>query len=410
VRARVGETLSGWSAIGTWKDLELAEGHPYLVSADAKVISEQTSGGETLSVPQGLDALRTRLGEPRHCIRLIGMSGVGKTRFVEALFESGVGEAPPLDPALAVYTDYAEDIAPTAREMARRLIATGQRAILIVDNCNPATHGELAAICSAADSPVSLLTVEYDVRDDEPERTEVFRLVGDSGNAVEAWIQREFPHVSQVDGRTIAEFSAGNFRVARSLAETLRHGETLGQLRNQDLFARLFFQRNAPDQQLLRDAEILALAYSYDGEGDSAGGEMAALGSLSGRTLRDLFVATAELRSRDIVQARGRWRAVLPQAIATRLAAGALTRILPRDLDAFCRTAPLRLIKSISRRLGYLHDSAEARATVSRWLGPTGPLGNLFDLGEIGPRDCDELRAGRARRGPRGYRIRTRRR
>lgn len=384
VRARIGETLSGWSAIGTWKDLELAEGHPYVVSADAKVISERTGGREALSVPQGLDALRTRLGEARHCVRLIGMSGVGKTRFVEALFESGVGEAPPLDPALAVYTDYAEDIAPTAREMARRLVATGQRAILVIDNCNPATHGELATICSAAGSSVSLLTVEYDVRDDEPERTDVFRLVGGSDNAVEAWIRREFPHVSQVDSRTIADFSAGNFRVARALAETLRHGETLGQLRNQDLFARLFLQRNAPDQQLLRDAETLALAYSYDGEGAEADGEMAALGSLSGRSVRDLFVATAELRSRDIVQARGRWRAVLPQAIATRLAAGALTRVLPRDFDALCRTAPPRLIKSVSRRLGYLHDSAEARAAVSRLLKPTGPLGNVFDLGEIG--------------------------
>jgi hypothetical protein len=384
VRARIGETLSGWSAIGTWNDLELTEGHPYLVSTDAKVIGERTGGGEAMSVPQGLDALRTKLSEPRHCIRLIGMSGVGKTRFVKALFESGVGEMPPLDPTLAVYTDYAEDIAPTAREMARRLIATRQRAILVVDNCNPITHGELAAISSAANSTVSLLTVEYDVRDDEPEHTEVFRLVGGSGKAVEEWIRREFPHVSQVDRRTIAEFSAENFRVARALAETLHRGETLGQLRNQDLFARLFFQRNAPDQQLLRDAEILALAYSYDGEDASSGGEMSALGSLTGRGVRDLFSSTAELRARDIVQTRGRWRAVLPQAIATRLAAGVLARVLPSDFDALCRTAPPRLLKSISRRLGYLHDSAEARAAVSRLLKPTGPLGNIFDLGVIG--------------------------
>lgn len=384
VRSRVGDALAGWRAIGAWRDGDVAEGGAYIVSGEAKVFSERTGGRDALTVTRGLDALRSALRGSGRCVRLIGMSGVGKTRFVEALFEDGAGEAPPLDPAIAVYTDYAEDISPSAREMARRLVDAGRPALLVVDNCNPKTHQELAAICSAKGSPVGLLTVEYDVRDDEPERTDVFRLVAGAGSAVEAWIGREFPDVTQVDRRTIAEFSDGNFRVARALAETLARGETLGRLRSQDLFERLFFQRQVPDQQLLRDAEALALAYSYDGEGDALDGELASLGSLVGRTVRDLFVSTAELRDRGIVQLRGRWRAVLPQAIANRLAAGALARILPADLDAFCRSAPERLVKSVSRRLGYLHDSAEARAVVDRWLRPTGPLGDVFGLGDAG--------------------------
>ncbi len=34
----------------------------------------------------------------------------------------------------------------------------------------------LTQICNVDSSKVSLLTVEYDVRDDEPEQTEVFRF------------------------------------------------------------------------------------------------------------------------------------------------------------------------------------------------------------------------------------------
>ncbi|MBU3078856.1 hypothetical protein [Sphingomonas quercus] len=384
VRARVGAPMTGWRAIGAWSNTEVVQGHPYLVSDEAKVIGERTGGRDELTILQALDTLREKLSMPRQCIRLIGRSGVGKTRFVEALFEPGVGAAAPLDPAFSVYTDFDEDIAPSTREMARRLVEAGQRAILVIDNCNPATHSELATICNRPGSQISLLTVEYDVRDDEPERTEVFRLVTTSKGAIETWLHREFPHVSQVDRGTIAQFSDGNFRVARALAGTVGRGETLGRLRSQELFERLFVQRNAPDHQLLRDAEALALVYSFDGEDDGPSGELANLGTLAGRSVRELFGAVAELRGRGIIQSRGRWRAVLPQAIANRLAASALARIPPRAVDGFWRSASARQLKSFARRIGYLHDSAEAREVVGRWLNPDGPLGNLFELGDIG--------------------------
>lgn len=99
--------------------------------------------------------------------------------------------------------------------MARQLVIARQRAILIVDNCNPATHTELAHICSGAGSEISLITVEYDVRDDEPERNEVFRLQSASPKLVVQWLEQIFPDVTQIDRRTISEFSDGNFRVAR---------------------------------------------------------------------------------------------------------------------------------------------------------------------------------------------------
>lgn len=84
------------------------------------------------------------------------------------------------------------------------------------------------------------------------------------------------------------------------------------------------------------------------------------------------------------MQSRGKWRAILPQAIANPLATHALERIPPNDFDQFCLKLPTRMLKSASRRLGYLHDSAVAGVTVARWLRSDGPLGNLFALGEPG--------------------------
>jgi hypothetical protein len=383
VRSKIGGAVTGWGPIGKWSNTNTAADGGYLVSDAVCLIDERSKDVKTLAIVDGIDLLRTLLAAPRQCIRLIGMSGYGKTRLAQALFELGVGESP-LDPALSVYTDYSDGLTPPAREMAIRLVASGQRAILVVDNCNPVTHGELVRVCDSAESNVSLLTIEYDVRADEPERTEVFRLTSASKSLIENWLARDFSHVSQVDRGRIAEFSDGNFRIARALAETLRRGESLGQLKDRQLFERIFLQRNDPDNQLLHDAEILALLYSFDGDNESADGELSRLAEFGERTVRALFGSIVELRRRGIIQARGRWRAVLPQAISNRLAASALERLPPGDFDGFCGALPPRMLRSISRRIGYLDDSEVAQATVARWLKPDGALGDLVAAGEEG--------------------------
>lgn len=357
VRARRGRGLSGWRPIGGWSDGSVANGSPYLQNDEACLIDERSKEREKLPIGEGIARLREALSQPRQAVRLIGLSGLGKTRLVQALFETDVGDQP-LDPAIAIYTDYSEQqTIPTAREMAHRLVDTDQRAILIVDNCNPQTHADLASICAGTAGRVSLLTVEYDVKDDEPERTEVFRLENASPALVEQWLEQTFDYVSQVDRGRIAEFSDGNFRIARALAGTLRRGETLGQLRDRQLFERIFQQRNDPDQALLLAAEDLSLLYSFDGEDTSDEGELVRIGAIRGVTAAQLYAHVDELKRRGVAQSRGRWRAILPHAIANPLATHALQRIPPADFDRLCSHLPARMLKSVSRRLGYLHST-----------------------------------------------------
>ncbi len=383
VLRRVGRPLFGWSCIDDWEGRNDDIPKPYLVSDTACLIDERSCEHKSLTIMEGIKHLRDGLAATKQCIRLIGLSGIGKTRLVQALFEDAVGDNS-LDSSSAIYTDYSEETNPTAREMARELIAQQQRAILIVDNCNPATHSELALLCSSERSNVSLITVEYDVRDDEPERTDVFRLNAASPEIVSEWLKLSFPFVSQVDRNRIAEFSGGNFRVSRALADTLAKGETLGRLKSNELFERIFLQRKTSDRELLLAAEDLSLLYSIDGQDDSDGGELALVGSIRGVEAQFLFEALIEMSKRGVVQSRGRYRALLPQAIANPLAASALERIPPNRFDQFCVSLPPRMLRSVSRRIGYLHDSNAARATVDRWMRLDGPFGNLFSFGTDG--------------------------
>jgi hypothetical protein len=384
VQSRVGRPISGWINISDCCGGSVGKTKPYLFNEKACLIDERSRERETLPILEGITRLRAELGIPGKCVRLIGLSGLGKTRLIQALFEDTVGEDA-LDSSIALYTDFSEEgIEPAAHEMARNLVQNGQRVILIVDNCNPKIHSDLVKLCSVNESKVSLITVEYDVRDDEPEQTEVFRLQSTEPDLVAQWLGQLFPDISQLDRKTIAEFSDGNFRVARALAETLGKGEALGSLNSKELFERIFWQRNQNDRPLLRAAEILSLLYSIDGENTEVEGELALVGRLQGFGASELYGALVELRGRGVVQARSCWRAVLPQAIANPLASSALKRIPPSEVDRFCSTLTPRMLKSVSRRLGYLHDSQEAQSVVARWLKPDGPLDDLFGLGEQG--------------------------
>jgi hypothetical protein len=116
-------------------------------------------------------------------------------------------------------------------------------------------------------------------------------------------------------------------------------------------FKRLFQQRHEPNESLLRAAQALSLVYSFQGEdiSDSAEAELFRLASVAGKTVEELFQTAAELRRRGLVQRRGVWRAVLPQAIANRLAARALEDIPATTIEAqLINGASERLIKSFT--------------------------------------------------------------
>ena len=384
VRERVNARLQGWQGYAPWAGGE--QGDPYLHDDTARLMERRGGGtANVVSVPAGVDKLRTALSKPGQVIRLIGLSGTGKTRLVQALFESGVGSTEPLDQAIALYTDLGHSPDPTARDMLLHLGAIEQRAIVVVDNCNPTTHRTLAEVVRQHHNQLSLVTVEYDVADDDsPEATEVFELAPSSTQVMEGILRRLAPELSSPDRHRITDFSGGNARIALALARTVERGETLGVLDDAELFRRLFRQGRAADDELLRAAEVCSLVYSFEGEDTTSDdSELRVLAGLADTSARELYRHVETLKRRDLVQSRSKWRALLPPALANRLAKSALQNIPRSDiLDAFSSSE--RLLVSFSRRLEYLHDSEEARAIASRWVEDENWLANPAKLSAVG--------------------------
>ncbi len=112
-------------------------------------------------------------------------------------------------------------------------------------------------------------------------------------------------------------------------------------------------------------------------------GELAQLAALVDQKALTLYRHVNELQKRGLVQQRGRWRALLPHAIANRLARYALDAI-PRELiEQKLVTGQERMLRSFSRRLGYLHESETAVKIVHTWLSTGGLLGDLCQFSPL---------------------------
>jgi hypothetical protein len=387
VRELVGRAIPGWHSYDSWAYAPAPLTAEYLLDDKLRIHPGKKEKESGLSPLEGIQQMRDQLREPRHVVRLVGLSGVGKTRLVQALFDERVGEHS-LNPSLAIYTNMADGPDPQPIGLASNLVAAGTRTILVIDNCPPELHQRLSELCRRPESQVSVITVEYDIRDDDPEGTEVFTLDSSSPELIEKLLRQRFPNVSQIDAHTIAgaEFSGGNARIAIALASTIGKNETVAGLTDDQLFQRLFLQRHAPDESLYLAAQACSLVYSFQGEdvSDNEKGELIRLGNIIGKTPQEMYRSVAELRRRDLVQQRGVWRAVLPHAIANRLAAVALQNFPYAVIAEHLLTPSARLMKSFSRRLGYLHASNEAVAIVKKWLAVGGLLERVADFNDLG--------------------------
>lgn len=303
----------------------------------------------------------------------MGLSGTGKTRLAQALFDERIGaNALPRD--FALYADAGAGPQPSAREMLARLIAERRRHVLVIDNTGADLHRDLADQLRRDAGQVSLLTIEYDITPDEPEATDVFRLDVASDAVIRNLLERRAGSVSGTARETIVRLSDGNARIALALARAARETGSFVELNDRQVFERLFWQRGSRDDALLHAAKVCSLVYSFDGETrEGIGAELPILAELAGQTFDDLYRHAATLLERGLMQQRGRWRAILPQALSLRLAAWALEELHPDSLcHSFGQRAPKRLLRSFARQLGYLHTSTAAKAITGHWLRPDG--------------------------------------
>lgn len=379
LRSALGSPLVGWRPYGPWAYREDTTDAEYIVDDRARILVSHAD--DPKDILSAIESLRTSL-KPRSSIRLVGLSGVGKTRLVQALFDPKVvTKSPALSEGSVVYSDLSDSPTPQPTAMIEALLDSETAAVIVIDNCGSELHKRLTDLVKRSGSRLSLVTIEYDIRDDLPDDTLCYRLEAASEDIIKKLLARRFPDLSANDVQRVAAFSDGNARVAFALAGASEHRDDLAQLGDDDLFRRLFHQKHGESDELLKCAEAASLLYSFDGVDTSASSELSTLAALADVSVMTFSRHISELRRRGLVQERGRWRAILPHAIANRLAARALDGV-PRTalIGSLVDDASDRMAKSFTRRLGYLHRVGNAQQLVAVLLKPGGRLSDLAHL------------------------------
>lgn len=373
-RAVLGRPLSGWQPYGQWSFVPVG-GSDDLIQVPGVSVVLPLDRHRKLTITEALTPTRQMIANSYNAIRVAGLSGVGKTRFVQALFDEKIGTEA-LDRTTVIYTDTGANPVPSARQVIDQLIDSGRQVTIVIDNCPNTLHSELASRINSSNNRIKLITVEYDIRDDQPPMTGMVHIEADGPDIAEALILRRYPAINRANAHRVAEFAGGNARVALALAERVGDGESLAQLSDVNLFDRLFQQRHSDDGRLREHAEVLSLVYSFSVEqGDGELDELSVLSQLCDTNGNALFSAAQELLERQIAQKRGRWRAILPHAIANRLMASALNRIRVHTLrKVFEYPANHRLLTSFAHRLGLMHGHPVAQQIVRSWLAEDGML------------------------------------
>lgn len=412
VRNLIGRPMAGWHPLENWSAPNLDVVPAYLLDDQPKVVID--SSQEQMIISEAIDAVRELIRNHESSTRLIGLSGVGKTRFAQALFDDQVGHNA-LNPAFVVYGDLGQSPTVTPTQIAEQLTHTQQDAVLIVDNCPGETHRALTQLTQQPGRQIGLLTIDFDVGPDRPDNTQVVQLHRNGNELIEALLHSRVPTLSPQDRIRVVEFADGNARVALAIATNGGEGEGLAELTDQQLIDRLFLEGRRPNDDTLRQcAEVASLVYAFhvEAEGDQEA-EHPILAELAEVTPTSFYGKVAECVERGTAQKRGTQRAILPHALAIKLAIRALDRLPPDMVLAhFSHAGRERLFKSFTRRLGALHQSEPAQRIAQILMEPNGQLGDLttftaddfsmfFNLAPVAP-DLALAALERAVSGPAG--------
>ncbi|WP_415916268.1 hypothetical protein SE336_15720 [Xanthomonas arboricola] len=379
LRQVLGQPLVGWQGYAPWAYRETDIDREFILDEAGRVLIP--NGNELATIAEAVAAIRRDL-KSGNAVRLLGLSGMGKTRLAQALFDDRLAaQEPALSPNIVIYSDLGDRPFPTPEDMLGAVSQSLGETIMIIDNCGQETHNALVERKTKSSAKVGLLTIEYDIQDNLAPSTRAYKLDGASDDTIEKILRSRFRNLSGTDRDVIIRVSHGNARLALAIAETAPQSGHLSSLEDGELFRRLFHQRAETGNELLRCARAASLLYSFNGEDLEPGSELSILSDLADVSTSTFYHHMAEIRRRGLLQARGKMRAILPHAVGNHLANEGLQEISPTTVTAALFTdATPRVRASFGNRLSYLENSKEANKIVTSWLSNGGALSKISGL------------------------------
>lgn len=330
--------------------------------------------------------VRPVVEKEREVVRIVGLSGLGKSRLVLEAFaeddEAGIRTGD-----LVLYGVETELGSTTVKGAVQSLADLGNRAVVVVDRCSEETHRDLAAMVKRSSSRLSLITIDHEVpggslgknidREGPVEMlpNDTLLIKPAKNSLIEALIKNLQPGLPTEDVRRLVKFAGGFPQMAVLSAEAWVADISLATVTQDFLIEQVVIGRRGTNkEELLQGAKLLSVfgLVGFRGEAEAELAQVAALaGTLPEDQLRATFV---DLARRRVAQPRGRFVTVQPRPIAHSLAERQWQEWGAQKWDEVLTQAPPLLRRRAAKQLALLNQSPISLDVTRHVCRVGGPL------------------------------------
>jgi len=337
--------------------------------------SGRGQSGNVLTFEQARERLSDHLMQPKNIVRLVGPSGIGKTRFCYELLKDISTVTKESRSVSAIVCDF-RNVGTTVFQIAQRLAEQGSPTLIIVDECSREAAQQLAGIVLADGSLLRLLTIDLDDRPIQIDNCLNISLNPSDTALVEGIIRQRLPKATPSEISYISNLCGGFPKIAVLATESyVKSAPVLKSI--EDVVERILTGAGITEDAQVRAIEGLSLFESLGADDDlSEQFDLVAerLSALSGDLM---FEHLSRAASHHLVERRGRFFVTQPLPIASFLGARRLSRLRVKSILSFLEYATPLTQKSFFAQWRYFDHSRTALEVTERLFSLNGAFGSL---------------------------------
>jgi len=348
-----------------------------------------TPATNALTYQQAKERIGDYLVDFQKCVRLIGPSGIGKTRFVHEVLKDASTIGKISLSTSAFYCDF-RDIAQIS-QIAQSLSESQNPGLMIVDECPHEVADKLCEIVTTENSQLRVLTIGNDDRPIKKNNCLNLAVSPADDALIEGIVRQRLPKADDSDISFIKNLSGGYPRIA--VLATDNYSENAPILKSIDeVVERILTGCNINQGDQIRAIECLALFDRLGADEELSGQLDFVAEKLARQTGDQMYEHLAKAAEHQIVDHRGRFFTVQPLPIAAFLGARRIDLLRIKTILHFIESAPPDLLFSFLSQWRHFDVSTTAVTVASRLLQRDGQLGSLENLNtEFGSKCLDAL-------------------
>lgn len=328
-----------------------------------------------------MEFIKKTLLEPQRVIRLIGLSGLGKSRLVLETFKPPEQGPPNIEQSIlnnmVVYIDCQEVQNSVIISDIFQLINHGRSGIVVFDNCSPNLHDKLVQEITHKDSKLSMISID----NDPSERNDnVIPLKKLPNQVIEQIVVTAFPNLTnnQTVIRKIVELSGGFPKIASLLANSyLQNEPNVGSITQKSLVERMI----GCSLDITKDeCKTLCSLSVFDHIGFQKELEWQlryVADEIAGEDVSTVFSYMQRFHDRGIIDYRHKFLQVVPKPLAIRLAEEWWKVCMQAKAETLFtdENLPADMLQSLCKQFRHLDYVPQARDIARKLCEEQAPFG-----------------------------------